>query len=231
MNFGVIHKKWWVNRVNEKICRSRKSQGHRGHKKFKCELSQGLVMINLYVKFNVLKVADRRTDGLKRYRHYKTVFEKFPPKHPNFRILSYCSLVKHDALMHSESLRSICKSLWSYIRMTIRLIINRSLHKKATSGKWNWHHSFRSPGAALSRCYYIDRHWYRMGSCHAFFVKFYKKSPTGIMAGKSLLGIYIYILGLYNLFILVLNFSRGSRSQQKRNTWRWLRYWAQIIDI
>ena len=41
--------------------------------KVKCEISQGLVIINLYVKFNVhssyakqvivLKVADRRTDG------------------------------------------------------------------------------------------------------------------------------------------------------------------------
>ena len=62
-----------VNRANEKNCRSEKSQGHRGHKKVKCEMSQALVMINLYVKFNVhssytkqvivLKVADRRTDG------------------------------------------------------------------------------------------------------------------------------------------------------------------------
>ena len=52
--------------------RSEKSQGHRGHRKVKCENSQALVMINLYVKFNVhssyakqvivLKVADRRTD-------------------------------------------------------------------------------------------------------------------------------------------------------------------------
>ena len=39
-----------MNRVNEKICRSEKSQGHRGHRKFKCEISQALV---LYVKFNV----------------------------------------------------------------------------------------------------------------------------------------------------------------------------------
>ena len=30
-----------------------KSQGHRGHKKVKCEISQALVMITLYVKFNV----------------------------------------------------------------------------------------------------------------------------------------------------------------------------------
>ena len=42
-----------MNRVNEKICRSEKSQGHRGHRKVKCEMSQALVMINLYVKFNV----------------------------------------------------------------------------------------------------------------------------------------------------------------------------------
>ena len=62
-----------MNRVNKKNCRSEKSQGHRGHRKVKCELSQALVMITLYVKFNVhcsyaeqvivLKVADRRTDG------------------------------------------------------------------------------------------------------------------------------------------------------------------------
>ena len=59
-----------VNRVNEKNCRSEKSQGHRGHRKVKCGMSPALVMINLYVKFNVhssyakqvivLKVADRR---------------------------------------------------------------------------------------------------------------------------------------------------------------------------
>ena len=62
-----------MNRVNEKICRSEKSQGQRGHRKVKCEISQALDMINLYVKFIVhssyakqvivLKVADRRTDG------------------------------------------------------------------------------------------------------------------------------------------------------------------------
>ena len=61
-----------MNRVNEKMCRSGKSQGHWGHRKVKCEISQALVMINLYVKFNVhsshakqvivLKVADRQTD-------------------------------------------------------------------------------------------------------------------------------------------------------------------------
>ena len=59
--------------MNEKICRSEKSQGHRGHRKVKCEIGQALVMINLYVKFNVhssyakqvivLKVADRLRDG------------------------------------------------------------------------------------------------------------------------------------------------------------------------
>ena len=60
--------------VNEKKCRLEKSQGHRGYRKIKCEISQALVMINqtLYVKFDVhstyakhvivLKVADRRTD-------------------------------------------------------------------------------------------------------------------------------------------------------------------------
>ena len=62
-----------MNRANEKNCRSEKSQGHRGHRKVKCEMSQALIMINHYVKFNVhssyaeqvivLKVADRRTDG------------------------------------------------------------------------------------------------------------------------------------------------------------------------
>ena len=55
------------------MCRSEKSQGHRGHRKVKCEISQALVMNSLYVKFNVhssyakqvivLKVANRRTDG------------------------------------------------------------------------------------------------------------------------------------------------------------------------
>ena len=66
-----------MNCVNEKICRSEKSQGHRGHRKVKCENSQALVMINLYVKFNVhtsyakqvivLKVADGRTAGRTRF--------------------------------------------------------------------------------------------------------------------------------------------------------------------
>ena len=42
-----------MNRVNEKMCRSEKSQGHRGHRKVKSEISQALVMINLYVKCNV----------------------------------------------------------------------------------------------------------------------------------------------------------------------------------
>ena len=41
-----------MNHVNEKNCRSEKSQGHRGHRKVKCEMSQALVMINLYMKFN-----------------------------------------------------------------------------------------------------------------------------------------------------------------------------------
>ena len=62
-----------MNRVNEKICPSKKSQGRKGHRKVKCEISQASVMINLYVMFKVhstyakqvieLKVADRRTDG------------------------------------------------------------------------------------------------------------------------------------------------------------------------
>ena len=66
-----------MNHVNKNICRSEKSQGHRGHRKVKCEISQALVMINLYVKFNVhsiyakqvtvLKVTDRRTDDDNRH--------------------------------------------------------------------------------------------------------------------------------------------------------------------
>ena len=60
----------WID--NDNICLSEKNQGHRGHRKVKCEISQALVMINMYVKFNVhssyakvivLKVANRRTDG------------------------------------------------------------------------------------------------------------------------------------------------------------------------
>ena len=35
------------------MCRSEKSQRHRGHRKVICKLSQALVMINLYGKFNV----------------------------------------------------------------------------------------------------------------------------------------------------------------------------------
>ena len=42
-----------MNRVNENNCRSEKSQGQRGYRKVKCAISQALVMINLYVKFNV----------------------------------------------------------------------------------------------------------------------------------------------------------------------------------
>ena len=65
-----------MNRVKEKSCRSEINQGHKDHKKVKCELNQGLVMIKLYVKFDVnssnakqdnakqaivLKIAERRT--------------------------------------------------------------------------------------------------------------------------------------------------------------------------
>ena len=53
INFGTIHKKMLSESRNEKICRFEKSQGHKGHRKVKCEMSQALVMINLYVKFNV----------------------------------------------------------------------------------------------------------------------------------------------------------------------------------
>ena len=42
-----------MNRVNENNCRSEKSQVQRGYRKVKCAISQALVMINLYVKFNV----------------------------------------------------------------------------------------------------------------------------------------------------------------------------------
>ena len=65
-----------MNRVNENNCRSKKSQGERGYRKVKCAISQALVMINLYVMFNVhssyvkqvivLKIGeqtDGRTDG------------------------------------------------------------------------------------------------------------------------------------------------------------------------
>ena len=67
-----------------------KNQGHRGHRKIKCEISQALVMINqtLYVKFDVhstyathvivLKVADRRTD---RRMDQPDDDNKHPPKY------------------------------------------------------------------------------------------------------------------------------------------------------
>ena len=42
-----------MNRVNENNCRLEKSQGQRGYRKVKCAISQALVTINLYVKFNV----------------------------------------------------------------------------------------------------------------------------------------------------------------------------------
>ena len=60
-----------MDHVNKKNCGSEESQCHMGHRKVKCEIRQALVMINLYVKFNVhcsyakqvivIKVADRRT--------------------------------------------------------------------------------------------------------------------------------------------------------------------------
>ena len=53
------------------MCQLEKNQGHGGYRKVKCEISQALVLMNLYVKFNVhssyakqvivLKVADKRT--------------------------------------------------------------------------------------------------------------------------------------------------------------------------
>ena len=42
-----------VSRYNENNANRGKNQGDRGHRKIKCELNQGLVMINLYVKFNM----------------------------------------------------------------------------------------------------------------------------------------------------------------------------------
>ena len=60
----------WIA-LTKKTVDLKKSQGHRGHRKVKCEMSPALVMINFYVKFNVhssyakqvigLKVANRRT--------------------------------------------------------------------------------------------------------------------------------------------------------------------------
>ena len=42
-----------MNRVSENNCRSEKSQGQKGYRKVKCAPSQALVIINLYVRFNV----------------------------------------------------------------------------------------------------------------------------------------------------------------------------------
>ena len=50
----------WVDRVNEKLCRSGNNQGHRGHINVKCESNQVLVMINLYVKLNVHSSINRK---------------------------------------------------------------------------------------------------------------------------------------------------------------------------
>ena len=62
-----------MNRVNEKIWRSRTNQGYCGHRNDKCELNLGSVIINLYMEFTVhssnvsqvivLEVASRWTDG------------------------------------------------------------------------------------------------------------------------------------------------------------------------
>ena len=62
-----------MNRVNDKNCPSEKFQGQRGRRNVKCEISQALVMINLFMKFHVhctlakqvivLKVTDGRTGG------------------------------------------------------------------------------------------------------------------------------------------------------------------------
>ena len=43
-----------VNRVDENIYRLEQNQGHRGHRKVKLELDQGLVTINLHMELNVL---------------------------------------------------------------------------------------------------------------------------------------------------------------------------------
>ena len=76
-----------MNHANEQICRSEKSQGHRDHRKVKCESSQALVMIKLYVKLNVhstyakqvivLKVANRQTD---RWTDAPADDNRHPPK-------------------------------------------------------------------------------------------------------------------------------------------------------
>ena len=81
-------------RVRENISRSEKSQGHRGHRKVKCEIS-ALVMINLCVKFivhssytrqvMVLEVADRRTDA-----------PGDDIRHP----LKFCRCAKHSRLVN-----------------------------------------------------------------------------------------------------------------------------------
>ena len=39
--------------LTRKIANRKKSQGHRGYRKVKCELNQGILIINLYMKFNV----------------------------------------------------------------------------------------------------------------------------------------------------------------------------------
>ena len=45
LNFGAIHRK----QLSE-LRKREKNKGHEGHRKVKCELSQGLVIINLHMQ-------------------------------------------------------------------------------------------------------------------------------------------------------------------------------------
>ena len=71
-----------MNRLNEKICRSVKSQGHRGHRKVKCKISQASVMSNLYVKFIVHSTYAKQVIVLKVGEQTDTPDDdnKHPPK-------------------------------------------------------------------------------------------------------------------------------------------------------
>ena len=58
-----------IKNCSVKICRSGRNQDQRGHRKIKCELNEGFVMISLYVKIDVhssdvraLKMADTWSD-------------------------------------------------------------------------------------------------------------------------------------------------------------------------
>ena len=49
INCGVIRRKLLSHIRTEKNCRSEKNLGHRGYRKVKCELNQGLFMVYLYM--------------------------------------------------------------------------------------------------------------------------------------------------------------------------------------